>query len=213
MFNVCHRCGEWTQNAKIIEIGGESFRVCISCNDLHPFRKLPIIFLTGASGVGKTTIGLKLLAMDNLDFTVIESDILWNEIYNTPNDDYRAYRESWLRICKNYNQTGKPTLLIGCTSPNQNEDCIERRYFSESYYLALTRNEEEIVKALTNRPNWREASSAEYIKKHLEYNKWLINNSKLTNPKMILIDISGRSIDESTHIILNIISKVLNEPK
>lgn len=212
MLNVCPKCGTWTQEAQIIEPDHNpkqlSWRKCVGCGDLFPFKKLPIFFLTGASGAGKTTIGQALFQMNSLDVVPIESDILWGSITASEQDDYRQYRETWLRLCKNFNHCGKPALLVGTVIPSQIEECIERRYFSATHYLVLVRSEREIVESLKSRPDWRESSGDEFITRHLEFNRWLIDHADQTTPSMHLIDISGKTIQESCRLVLDTIGRL-----
>jgi hypothetical protein len=76
------------------------------------------------------------------DAIVMESDILWRNEFNHPENDYREYREMWLRLCENISQAGKPAVLCGSALPSQFENCKERRYFSQMHYLAITCNDE-----------------------------------------------------------------------
>lgn len=54
---------------------------------MKPTRKLPLFIISGASGVGKSTLS-ELLFQRERDYIVLESDIIWNEFYNTPEDNY-----------------------------------------------------------------------------------------------------------------------------
>lgn len=92
------------------------------------FLQLPLFIITGASGEGKTTIALELTSITK-DFNIIETDILWDQRYNSPETNYREYRVQWLRIAKNISQNGKPVVLCGTAMPNQIEECEESRYF------------------------------------------------------------------------------------
>lgn len=56
----------------------------------------------------------------------MESDILWNEYYNTQRDGYGMYRSLWMTLCANISQCGKPVVLCGCTTPDQFESRPER---------------------------------------------------------------------------------------
>ena len=56
---------------------------------MKPTNKQPLFIITGASCVGKSTL-CEQLFLHEKDYIVMESDLLWNDMYNTPEDDYCA---------------------------------------------------------------------------------------------------------------------------
>ena len=56
MLEICSKCGnhEWDK-----EVDGNTIK-CPKCGYKWKFEKLPIYFLTGCSGVGKTTTAIEL---------------------------------------------------------------------------------------------------------------------------------------------------------
>jgi len=194
MFNVCPNCGELRADKIILPDG--PYAVCPHCEHRHKFLRLPLFVITGASGVGKSSTCLALVAKTK-DFVVMDSDILWRSEFDQPATDYRNYREMWLRVCKNISQAGKPVVLCGASLPEQFEQCIERRYFSEIHYLALVCSDEALESRLRSRPAWRNSSDEEYIKTHVAFNRWLKENARHTEPPMSLLDTSEITIDES----------------
>ena len=194
MFNVCPNCGELRVDKIILPDG--PYAVCPHCEYQHKFLRLPLFVITGASGVGKSSTCLALAAKTK-DFVVIDSDILWRSEFDQPDTDYRNYREMWLRVCKNISQAGKPVILCGASLPEQFEQCIERRYFSEIHYLALVCSDEALESRLRMRPAWRNSSDEEYIKTHVAFNRWLKENARHTEPPMSLLDTSEITVDES----------------
>ena len=198
MFNVCPNCGELLA-AKIIVAEGP-YAVCPNCAYQHKFLRLPLFVITGASGVGKSRTCLSLVAKTS-DFVVMDSDILWRPEFNQPVTDYRDYRETWLRVCKNINQSGKPVVLCGSGIPEQYEQCVERRYFSAIHYLALVCTVEVLEARLRSRPAWRGCSDEDYVKRHVAFNRWLKENARRTEPPMSLLDTSELTIEESVERI------------
>jgi len=194
MFNVCPNCGELRADKIILPDG--PYAVCPHCEDQHKFLRLPLFVITGASGAGKSSACLALAAKTK-DFVVMDSDILWHTELNQPDTDYRNYRETWLRVCKNISQAGKPVVLCGASLPEQFEHCIERRYFSEIDYLALVCSDEALESRLRSRPAWRNSSDEEYIKTHVAFNRWLKEHASSTQPPMSLLDTSQITVDES----------------
>ena len=194
MFNVCPNCGEYRVDKIVVPEG--PYAVCPVCKHQHKFLRLPLFVITGASGVGKTTTCVAL-ATAVKDVVVMESDILWNERFNQPETDYREYQEMWLRVCKNISQSGKPVMLCGACIPEQFEQCVERRYFSEIHYLALVCDYEALESRLRRRPAWRRSSDDEYIARHVAFNRWLKDNAQNTEPPMTLLDTTEISVNES----------------
>jgi adenylate kinase family enzyme len=207
MFNVCPKCGEYHADKIIVPEG--AYAVCPSCGYQHKFIRLPLFVLTGASGVGKTTTCLSLAATVK-DFVVMESDILWRDEFNQPATDYRDYRETWLRVCKNISQAGTPVILCGAGVPAQFEECVERRYFSDIHYLALVCDDEVLASRLRSRPAWRGSSDDEYIKEHVTFNRWLKDNAQNTRPPMALLDTSEIATDESVEGVERWVSHCLS---
>ena len=207
MFNVCPNCGEYHADKIIVPEG--AYAVCPNCEYQHKFVRLPLFVLTGASGAGKTTTCLALAAKSK-DFVVMESDILWRDEFNQPATDYRNYRETWLRVCKNISQAGRPVILCGAGVPAQFEQCVERRYFSDIHYLALVCEDELLARRLRGRPSWRGSSGDEYIQEHVGFNRWLKDNARRTQPPISLLDTSGITVDESVEGVEHWISKCLD---
>ena len=208
MFNVCPNCGEYHVD-KIIAPDGP-YAVCPSCQYQHKFVRLPLFILTGASGVGKSVTCLALAAKTK-DFVVMESDILWCDAFNQPATNYRDYRETWLRVCKNISQAGKPVILCGVGSPSQFEQCVERRYFSDIYYLVLVCDDEVLTSRLRNRPRLRGADADEQIKKHVEFNRWLKEHAQSTQPPMALLDTSEITVAENVAAVMRWVNDCLHQ--
>lgn len=55
---------------------------------MEPTRKEKLFIITGASGVGKSTAS-EILFQKEKDYIVMESDLLWSDHYNSPEDNYR----------------------------------------------------------------------------------------------------------------------------
>lgn len=197
MFNVCPKCGMYTPEK---EIRGE-IAVCPHCGGEIAFRKLPLFLVSGPCGVGKSTVSGLLSAMTDR-VVVLENDILWEQRWNTPENNYRPFRELWLRMCKNISQAGKPCLLAGCCDPGQFEPCVERRYFSELHYLALVAEPEMLAARLRGRPEWRQTHSDEFIAGQLAYNQWFFDHHGDTDPPIELLDTTGLTPEETAERVL-----------
>lgn len=194
MFNVCPQCGEYSVE-KTIDASGP-FAICPYCGYAHPFLQLPLFLITGPSGAGKTTICLELVPLLR-ECVILESDILWGAVPATPENNYRDYRNLWLRVAKNVGQSGRPVVLCGTAIPEQFEVCPERRYFSTLHYLAMVCDDQLLEERLKQRPAWRHPGSTESIETMIRFNQWLKEHAPTTHPPMTLFDTSHQSILET----------------
>jgi len=206
MLNTCVKCKKYSVNKQISSDG--RFMTCPFCGHNQEIKKMPLFIITGASGVGKSTISTQLFQKEK-DYIVMESDILWDDSFNDPENNYREYRELWLRMCKNISQIGKPVVLCGCAVPEQFENCLERRYFSEIHYIAIVCDEEILYKRLTEDRHYEE--NDENVKVSINFNAWLKTNADKTNPHMDLLDNSHLTVDEAAKIVEDWIYKHINK--
>lgn len=195
MLNHCRNCGQYHIDKEISEDG--QYIICPNCKDKQPSKRLPLFIITGASGVGKSSASIEIFKKEK-DYIVMESDILWFDFFNTLEDNYKTYRETWLRICKNISQAGKPVVLCGCCVPEQFESCIERRYFSEIYYLACVCDSGVLERRLKD---GRGVSSQEWIQESVSFNQWIKDNADKTEPNITLLDTTLRTIEDTAYAI------------
>jgi ribose 1,5-bisphosphokinase PhnN len=186
MFNVCWNCGQYHADKGIDPAG--PFAICPECGERHPFRMLPLLLVCGPSGAGKTAV-LQTLIGKIENAVLLEGDLLWRPEFNRADDNYRDFYETWLRLAKNINQSGRPVVLFnaGGIPPNV-EPCVERRYFSETHYLALVCDDDVLAARLRARPAWRKSADPANIAAHVEFNQWLKENGPTTMPAIKLLD-------------------------
>lgn len=177
-----------------------SVAVCDSCLHEHPFTRLPLLVVTGASGTGKSTILLEV-APRAADFVCLDADILWRDEFNKPENDYLDYRNLWLRVAKNIAQAGRPVALFGSSTPGQFERCEERRYIGDIRYLALVCEEEELEKRLKARPVWRGSGDEETLARMKKFNEWL-KKSAVEND-MHVVDTTRMTLEQSCEATLD----------
>jgi hypothetical protein len=173
---------------------------------MNPTKKQPLFIITGASGVCKSSI-CGFLFNNETDYIVLGSDLLWHDIYNTPEDGYRNYRELWLRVCAQISQIGKPVVLCGCATPDQFEVCDNRSAFSVIHYLAIVSSDATLENRMRN---GRGIADDNWIKSSVRFNGWLRENAGMTEPKMKLLDttdvapeLSAKKVDHWIHEYLN----------
>jgi len=175
---------------------------------MKPDKNLSLFAVTGASGVGKSTI-CEILFKNETHYIVLEGDLFWHEVYNTPENDYRDYSELKLRVCANISQIGKPVVLCGCVVPEQLEVCDGRKFFSKIYYIAIVCDDDELENHMRI---GRGINDENYIKSSIDFNRWLIENADKSGNKIKLINITELSPEEAAKKvdkwIINMIDKI-----
>jgi hypothetical protein len=170
--------------------------ICPHCGYGHPFQRLPLFLLSGASCTGKSTVCLELVSRLP-ECVCLETDILWGAVNATPDDGYRSYRDMWLRVAKNIGQAGRPVLLCGSAVPEQFESCPERRYFSDIQMMALVCEAAELVRRLRARPGWRKSGDGSFVQAMVDFNRWFGANAAQSRPPIALLDTTHLSISET----------------
>lgn len=87
------------RNEEIIITDWKSFNGTYKINQLF--------VITGASCIGKST-ACKILFAKEKDYIEMESDLFWSDIYYTPENGYKEFRELLLNVCGNISQIGIP---------------------------------------------------------------------------------------------------------
>lgn len=207
MINRYQNCSEYRAD-KIIDPAGP-FATCPVCGHKQPFRQLPLLTVSGASGAGKSTIYNKLVG--TLDEVVLlDADLMWRPELNHPENNYREFIESWLRMCKNISQSGRPVVLFGAGTgvPMNVETCVERRYFTKVHYLALICDSEEITRRLQARKNWQEKEDADFLQKQLEFNTWFKESAE-QQYDFDLVDTTNTKVEQTAERVAILIRKHL----
>lgn len=207
MINRCLNCGEYRAK-KTIDPSGP-FAICPICGHKQSFRQLPLLTVSGASGVGKSTIYNKLIGTID-EVVLLDADLMWRPELNHPENNYREFVESWLRMSKNISQSGRPVVLFGAGTgvPMNVEPCVERRYFSKVHYLALVCDDEEIARRLQARKNWREKDDVDYLVKQVEFNVWFKESGTLSY-NIDLVDTTSETVEQTADRVATWIRKSL----
>ena len=162
---------------------------------MTPTKKLPLFVVTGASGVGKSTTCEELFRQEEgKPYLVMESDILWTEYYDTPDDNYRGLRTIWMYLCANIAQCGKPVVLCGCATPDQFENLPERDLFTKIHYLAVVCSDEALEDRMKN---GRGIEEEDWLRASYNFNRWLKEHAAETDPPITLLDITGKTPAEA----------------
>ncbi len=191
MFNVCPQCGMYSE-AKTIDPDGP-FAICRHCGYAHPFKRLPLFVVTGASASGKSAACLQLAPILP-ECVVLECDLFWRREFDTPDTNYREFRNLCLRVAKNIGQAGRPIVLCGSSIPEQYEGCPERIYFSAMHTAALVCDDKILRQRLVDRPPWRDSSKPMSVQKQIEFNHWFKTHAAQIQPPITLLDTSRASV-------------------
>lgn len=196
MMNVCLHCGEYRADKRIDPDGPNA--VCPLCGHRHPFRQLPLLVVSGASGAGKSAV-LQRLAGRVDGAVLLDADILWRSEFNGPAEGYRGFFETWLRLCKNISQSGRPVVLFGAGVgvPANLEACVERRYLADVHILALVCDDEVLAERLLSRPEWRRSGDAGFVAEQIRFNQWFRDRGSGTEPAIEVLDTTGTATEET----------------
>ena len=208
MFNVCPVCGVYEATREVIAAPDSDLACarCASCGAEIPFHQRPLFVVTGASGAGKSTIGLELMRRDT-GFLALESDILWGAIDASNEAGLNRYWNTWLRMVKNIHQGNQSVILCGTVEPDRLERQVERRYIAQTHYLALVSDPDEQAQRLRLRPGWRDSSDPEFISRHVRFNQWFIDQAAVGEPTWSVLDTTNTSVADSADSVLDWVHK------
>ena len=176
---------------------------------MRPTVRNDLYILSGASCVGKTTAATLLFQREE-DYLVMESDLLWCDYFDTPEDNYRKFRETWMNICASISQCKKPVVLCGCGIPEQFECCEARRLFDRVHYIALVA-EDQVMEDRIRRG--RGITDEKQVTASLHFNRWLRENGDKISPPMELVDNSTLTPEETARRVDGLIRRFMEERK
>jgi hypothetical protein len=175
---------------------------CTECNHEETMRFLPLFIVTGASGVGKTTVVPELRKL------LPECDVFETDIIHCA--DWDQVKHNWLRIAHSIAQSGRVTVLCGTIMPWDIEKCDHYPFFSHVYFLNLHCDDESRAARLRSRPAWR-GCTEEFIADHRNFAAWLLDNAELKfDPPMPTVDTTDATASEAAGSIRDWIMDKLN---
>jgi chloramphenicol 3-O-phosphotransferase len=192
VFRICPACGDPTTEG-IVELEPRRF-VCDVCTTETPIEPLPpVLFLTGASGAGKTTLYEALVGQVD-EALLVDQDLLWglNPAYDDPESGYRQFRGLVLHLAERLARNGKPVLIEGSCMPEQYESLGERWYFAHTAYLAIVCSDDELARRLRARSGWRDSSRR--LDEMIEWNRRLREHDFDSDPPIEVLDTTGRTV-------------------
>jgi chloramphenicol 3-O-phosphotransferase len=192
VFRICPACAEPTTGGSV-ELEPRRF-VCDLCMAATPIEPLPpLLFLTGASGAGKTTLYDALVGRVDEAF-LVDQDLLWgvNPAHNDPDSGYRQFRGLILHLAERLARNGKPIVVEGSCMPDQYESLGERWYFAHTAYLAVVCSDEELTRRLRARPGWRD--SVRNLDGMVAWNRQLREHHFDSHPPIEVLNTTDRTV-------------------
>ena len=101
-------------------------------------------------------------------------DILWRPEFNRPDDDYRDFHETWLRVAKNVGQSrsagGGVRDRVAPGSSSATPSPATPQPFTTWPSSATTTF---LLTASARAPAWRQSSDDAFVARTLTFNRWL----------------------------------------
>jgi chloramphenicol 3-O-phosphotransferase len=191
---ICPACDTPTEGARVEP--GEHALACDVCGARTPFEPLPpVLFLTGASGAGKTTLARALTGVVT-EAILIDADLLWSvsPAHDDPASGYRQFRGLTLHLAERIARNGHPVVIEGTCIPEQYESLGERWYFARTAYLAVTCAEDELRRRLARRPHWRQEPAR--LEPLMILNERFRTEPASFSPPVQVLDTTGRTVAE-----------------
>jgi predicted kinase len=187
MHFICPACRHWTFHATADAAAHEI--ACDRCGARTPFTPLPpLLYLTGPSGAGKTTV-YEALVGTMAEVVLFDADVVWGVAdFNEPDTQYQRFYQLVLHLAARVARNGRPVVVEGTTIPDNIRRCGEHALFSEIGYLALVCDDAELEARLRARPAWRD--SIRNLDAMLHLNQWYKDHAA-EDPDLDLLDTTG----------------------
>jgi hypothetical protein len=191
---ICPACGDPTTGADVDPV--QRVLRCDRCGAASRFELLPpLLFVTGASGAGKTTL-YEQLRGNVRDALMIDQDLLWSvsPAHDDPASGYRQFRGLVLHLAERLARNGYPVVVEGSCLPEQYEVLGERWYFSKTAYLAVVCSDAELERRLRVRRPWQQSASR--IDEMVAFNRELRERGRGPAPQLTVLDTTDRAVGE-----------------
>lgn len=195
----CDRCGSYTIT-RVTLSGDQGDFLCSTCDRRFSKRVLPLVIVTGASGVGKTTI-IELLQRDLTEYGVFDKDALWATDWDMVYNDF-------FRIASALAQGSRHTVVVGTILPEFLDGLSDKDLVGTIYYANLHCNEETQAKRLLERRKWG-IPDEEFIRKHQDLSQWLLDHANTDfDPPMPSFDITSTAPERVAESIAQWVRKI-----
>lgn len=199
MLEICSKCGnhEWDK-----EVDGNTIK-CPKCGYKWKFEKLPIYFLTGCSGVGKTTTAIELQKSTD-EYVILDVDWLRNVAWPQNDEEENNLIEQIFYLTKDISQSKKAVVWTMAGGLDRLSRAYGKRFFSEIKVLALTAESETIRKRMTE---GRGIDDAGWIQSSVDYNNYFRTHDILDDTKYDTLDCTNGTPAEIARKVLEWLRK------
>lgn len=199
MLEICSKCGnhEWDK-----EVDGNTIK-CPKCGYEWKFEKLPIYFLTGCSGVGKTTTAIELQKLTD-EYVILDVDWLRNVAWPQNDEEEKNLIEQIFYLTKDISQSKKAVVWTMAGGLDRLSRAYGKRFFSEIKVLALTAEPETIRKRMTE---GRGIDDAGWIQSSVDYNNYFRTHDILDDTKYDTLDCTNGTPAEIARKVLEWLRK------
>ena len=199
MLEICSKCGnhEWDK-----EVDGNT-RKCPKCGSKWKFEKVPIYFLTGCSGVGKTTTAIELQKLTD-EYVILDVDWLRNVAWPQNDEEENNLIEQIFYLTKDISQSKKAVVWTMAGGLDRLSRAYGKRFFSEIKVLALTAEPETIRKRMTE---GRGIDDAGWIQSSVDYNNYFRTHDILDDTKYDTLDCTNGTPAEIARKVLEWLRK------
>ena len=199
MLEICSKCGnhEWDK-----EVDGNTIK-CPKCGYKWKFEKLPIYFLTGCSGVGKTTAAIELQKLTD-EYVILDVDWLRNVAWPQNDEEEKNLIEQIFYLTKDISQSKKAVVWTMAGGLDRLSRAYGKRFFSEIKVLALTAESETIRKRMTE---GRGIDDAGWIQSSVDYNNYFRTHDILDDTKYDTLDCTNGTPAEIARKVLEWLRK------
>ncbi len=198
MISMCPRCGSnrWNKTETATHI------TCPECGHSWPYRRGPLLLLTGCSGVGKTTTAIRLFGMTK-DFAVLDADMF----YIPDDSQLSSMLEKVCNLSAAFNQQGTAILWTMAGGLDFIKNTYHRQFYSEIKCLALTCEPDELRRRMTE---GRGITDERWLNGSREYNEYFRTHNELGDVHFDKLDITRLSPVEAAEQVLNWVKKQLH---
>ena len=199
MLEICSKCGnhEWDK-----EVDGNTIK-SPKCGYNWKFEKLPIYFLTGCSGVGKTTTAIELQKLTD-EYVILDVDWLRNVAWPQNDEEENNLIEQIFYLTKDISQSKKAVVWTMAGGLDRLSRAYGKRFFSEIKVLALTAEPETIRKRMTE---GRGIDDAGWIQSSVDYNNYFRTHDILDDTKYDTLDCTNGTPAEIARKVLEWLRK------
>ena len=203
--HICTNCGVSSRHQKVIP--DRCVLVCPDCGNEDAFKHLPIFFLLGGGGSGKTSVSFRLTGQSHR-FFVFDTDLVG--FMSHASNAAKPHFQVWMS--RQLARNGVPIVYCGWDSIDDCESAADLKYFSSVHYLVLAPSPKAQEQRLRGRFGTLrdEPHDDDFISMSLQATEILVGQAR-RRPNATVIDSTNQTVDESVDQVQQIISNGLGD--